>query len=87
MRSWKSTSLDIAYMAGVSEPTVSRALRDSPLVNPETRAKVHEFARLLNYKVDKNAASLRTQQSHTIALLLFEDRTTDDSVIDLSPKN
>ena len=81
MKSRKSTSLDIAYMAGVSQSTVSRALRDSPLVNPETRAKVHEIARQLNYKVDKNAASLRTQQSHTIALLLFEDRTTDDSMI------
>ncbi|WDE04206.1 LacI family DNA-binding transcriptional regulator [Thalassomonas viridans] len=77
----KATSFDIAYRAGVSQSTVSRALRNSPLVNEETRLKVQEIARELNYKVDKNASNLRTQQSATIALLLFEDPTSDDSMI------
>lgn len=77
----KPTSFDIAYQAGVSQSTVSRALRNSPLVNEETRLKVQEIAKKLNYKVDKNASSLRTQQSATIALLLFEDPTSDDSLI------
>lgn len=60
---------------------MSRALRDSPEVRPETRRRVLEVARQLNYRVDKNAAGLRSRQSHTLALLLFEDRTTDDSQI------
>lgn len=77
----KATSFDIAYQAGVSQSTVSRALRNSPLVNEETRLKVQAIARELNYKVDKNASNLRTQQSATIALLLFEDPTNDDSLI------
>jgi len=77
----KNTSFDIAYRAGVSQSTVSRALRNSPLVNEETRRRVQEIAKELNYKVDKNASSLRTQQSGTIALLLFEDPTNDDSLI------
>ena len=77
----KATSFDIAYRAGVSQSTVSRALRNSPLVNQETREKVQAIARELNYKVDKNASNLRTQQSDTIALLLFEDPTNDDSLI------
>ena len=77
----KATSFDIAYRAGVSQSTVSRALRNSPLVNEETRLKVQAIARELNYKVDKNASNLRTQQSATIALLLFEDPTSDDSMI------
>ncbi|MGJ8692815.1 MAG: LacI family DNA-binding transcriptional regulator [Thalassotalea sp.] len=77
----KPTSFDIAYRAGVSQSTVSRALRNSPLVNEETRKKVQEIAKELNYKVDKNASNLRTQQSATIALLLFEDQTSDDSMI------
>lgn len=77
----KHTSFDIAYRAGVSQSTVSRALRNSPLVNEETRKKVQAIAKELNYKVDKNASSLRTQQSATIALLLFEDPTNDDSLI------
>lgn len=77
----KATSFDIAHHAGVSQSTVSRALRDSPLVNQETRDRVKAIARELNYKVDKNASNLRQQQSRTIALLLFEDPTTDDSLI------
>ncbi len=77
----KPTSFDIAYLAGVSQSTVSRALRNSPLVNKETRDKVQAIARELNYKVDKNAANLRSQQSKTLALLIFEDPTSDDSLI------
>ncbi|NCP64207.1 MAG: LacI family transcriptional regulator [Paraglaciecola sp.] len=77
----KATSIDIAHRAGVSQSTVSRALRDSPLVNKETRDKVQAIAAELNYKVDKNASNLRRQQSATLALLLFEDPTSDDSLI------
>lgn len=77
----KATSFDIAYQAGVSQSTVSRALRNSPLVNEATRTKIQAIAKELNYKVDKNASNLRTQQSDTIALLLFEDPTSDDSAI------
>jgi len=77
----KATSLDIAHMAGVSQPTVSRALRGSPMVNAETRQRILDIARQLNYKVDKNASSLRCQQSGTLALLFFEDPTPDDSLI------
>lgn len=77
----KATSIDIAFKAGVSQSTVSRALRNSPLVNEETRRKVQEIAKELNYKVDKNASNLRSQQSDTIALLLFEDPTDDGSAI------
>lgn len=77
----KATSFDIAYKAGVSQSTVSRALRNSPLVNEETRLKVQAIAKELNYKVDKNASNLRSQQSDTIALLLFEDPSNDDSSI------
>ena len=77
----KVTSFDIAYQAGLSQSTVSRALNNSPLVNRETRLKVQRIARELNYKVDKNAANLRTQKSKTLALLLFEDVTSDDSNI------
>jgi DNA-binding LacI/PurR family transcriptional regulator len=77
----KATSLDIAHLAGVSQPTVSRALRNSPLVSEETREKVQRIARELNYKVDKNASNLRCQTSGTLALLLFEDPGLDDSLI------
>ena len=77
----KATSMDIAHRAGVSQATVSRVLRGSPLVNAETRKRVEEAVRELNYKVDRHASSLRTQRSGTLALLLFEDPTQDDSHI------
>ena len=81
MGSGKTTSFDIAHQAGVSQATVSRALRNSPLVNPKTRERVQRIAREMNYRVDRSAAGLRSQQSKTIALLLFEDPTSDDSQI------
>ena len=77
----KATSIDIAHRAGVSQATVSRVLRGSPLVNAQTRKRVEDIARELNYKVDRHASSLRTQRSGTLALLLFEDPTPDDSHI------
>ncbi|MFY9352005.1 MAG: LacI family DNA-binding transcriptional regulator [Sphingobium sp.] len=77
----KPTSFDIAYLAGVSQPTVSRALRGSRSVSLETRERIEAIARELNYSVDKNASSLRSQRSNTIALLFFEDPTPDESNI------
>lgn len=77
----KATSIDIAYLAGVSQPTVSRALRGSPMVSEATRRRIQTIAHQLHYKVDKNASNLRCQHSNTLALLLFEDPTPDDSLI------
>ena len=66
---------------GVSQSTVSRALRGSPLVNRETTRRILEAAEQLHHKVDKHASSLRTQRAGTLALLLFEDPTSDASHI------
>ena len=77
----RATSMDIAHRAGVSQATVSRVLRGSPLVNAETRKRVEDAVRELNYKVDRHASSLRTQRAGTLALLLFEDPTPDESHI------
>lgn len=77
----KPTSFDIAQLAGVSQPTVSRALRGSPSVSEQTRKRIEAIAQQLNYKVDKNASSLRTQRSNTLALLFFEDPTPDETGI------
>ena len=77
----KATSIDVAYLAGVSQSTVSRALRGSPTVSEETRRRIEEIAQKLNYTVDKNASNLRSQRSNTLALLFFKDPTPDDSLI------
>ncbi|MEQ7872993.1 LacI family DNA-binding transcriptional regulator [Sphingomonas sp. ASV193] len=81
MSNRRPTSFDIAALAGVSQPTVSRALSGNPAVSEETRNRVLAAARQLNYTVDKNASGLRRRQSRTIALLFFEDPTPDDTLI------
>ena len=77
----RPTSLDIAYRAGVSQSTVSRALRGDPNVNEDTRRRIEAIARELKYKVDKSASNLRSQHSNTIAVLFFEDPSPDPSLI------
>ena len=69
----KPTSREIAERAQVSQATVSRALRDSPLVKPETRERIREIAQELHYRTDRSAAGLRSRRSQTIALLFFEE--------------
>ena len=65
----------------MSQSTVSRALRGDPNVSEDTRRRIASIAEQLNYKVDKNASNLRCQHSSTLALLFFEDPTTDPSLI------
>ena len=77
----RPTSFDIAALAGVSQPTVSRALSGSPSVSAETRARVLAAAEQLHYKVDKNASGLRRQQSRTLAALFFEEPSEDGALI------
>lgn len=81
MKSDNPTSRDIADIAGVSQATVSRALRNSPLVRAETRQRIQKIAKELNYFVNRNAAGLRTHQSNTIALLLFDETGGEDAQI------
>ena len=60
----------IATLTNLSKATVSRALRDSPLVTGETKALVVEAARKCGYTVNKNAKRLRDKRTNTIAIAL-----------------
>ena len=64
------TSRDIARKAGVSQPTVSRALRRDPSISPCTRDRILQIAHELNYVVDKSASDLRRGVTSTIALVV-----------------
>ena len=61
---------DIARLANVSKPTVSRALNGSPLVTSETRERVLEVARAHGYAVNRNAQRLRQLRTDTVAVVL-----------------
>nr|WP_128375792.1 LacI family DNA-binding transcriptional regulator [Streptomyces cavernae] len=61
---------DVAQRAGVSTSTVSRTLRGLSTVSPEVRARVEEAARELNFAVSRQAASLVTGRTGTVAVLV-----------------
>jgi len=61
---------DIARAAHVSHSTVSRALRNSPLVNPETRALIRKLADEQGYTVSAVARSLVTKRTNTIGVVV-----------------
>ncbi|WP_046176275.1 LacI family DNA-binding transcriptional regulator [Domibacillus indicus] len=63
------TIKDIAKAAGVSYSTVSKALNDSPLVQPKTKEKIHLVAREMGYEPNFAAKQLVTKQSKTIGLI------------------
>jgi len=65
------TAFDVAQRAGVTQPTVSRALNGSPKVSDETRARVIEAARELGYVINQNATRLRRGETLTLAVVLI----------------
>ena len=68
----KATIYQVAQLAGVSIATVSRALRDSDLVTPETRERVRTAARELNFTPSRPARSL-AEGRHAANGIVFPD--------------
>ncbi|ARK29551.1 LacI family DNA-binding transcriptional regulator [Halalkalibacter krulwichiae] len=62
------TIKDIAKHAGVSYSTVSKALRDSPLVKKPTKTKILKIAEELGYQPNVAARSLVQKKSFTIGV-------------------
>ncbi len=66
------TSRDVARLAGVSQPTVSRALRDDPRVSDETKRRVREAAALLGYVPSEAGRALSSGRTRRIGLLVTD---------------
>jgi len=66
------TIKDIAKALGLSTSTVSRALRDSYEISPETKEKVLTYAREMNYRPNPIALSLKEKRSSSIGVLVAE---------------
>jgi transcriptional regulator with XRE-family HTH domain len=61
---------DIARLARVSHPTVSRALQNSPLVNAATAAKIRKIAEAAGYRPSAVARGLVTRRTRTMGLVV-----------------
>ncbi len=71
MKSQKHTSLkDIAQALGVSVPTVSRALKDSPDISRALCEKAKRMAREMNYRPNPFALSLRKNAPRIIGVVV-----------------
>ena len=76
------TLADIALLANVSKSTASRALRNNPLINKNTRELVQEIALKHNFKVNATASNLRTQKTNTIAVVVMFDQKSGQVISD-----
>jgi DNA-binding LacI/PurR family transcriptional regulator len=61
---------EIARLAKVSKPTVSRAFSDSSLVKSETKDRILAIARRHGYAVNTNSRKLRTNRTRTVAVVM-----------------
>ena len=62
----------LAQQLNLSISTVSRALNDGYDISPETKQKVLELAKKLNYQPNPYASGLRKHKSKTIAVVVPE---------------
>lgn len=72
MRFEAITIKDIAKALGLSTSTVSRALRDSYEISPETKKLVLEYAEKNNYHPNPIALSLKERRSRSIGVIVCE---------------
>ncbi len=61
---------DLARELGVSVPTVSRALKDSPEISADLRARAKQLAQELNYRPNPFAISLRKNAPRIIGVIV-----------------
>lgn len=66
----KVTMDDIAELVGVSKSTVSRALRNDPRVNDDTREQIANIAKKLNYRPHQVARALANKNTNIIGVVL-----------------
>lgn len=88
VRQKKSTSVDVARLAGVSQTTVSRAFNNPDSVNPETLQKILQASEELNYVPNILAKNLVSHQTNLIGVIVkdFENPFYTSFVSQISQK-
>ncbi len=70
---------EVAKRAGVSITTVSKALNNYVDVNPDTRQRVLDICRQMDYKPNPSARNLASKRSKNISLLISDIKETDSN--------
>jgi len=66
------TIYDLARALKMSPSTVSRGLKDHPEISKNTKKKILQMARQMEYRSNTFASNLRKQNTHTIGVILHE---------------
>lgn len=66
------TIYDLARELSLSAATISRALKDHPAINKNTKKRIVEKAEEMGYRSNNFASNLRKQKSHTIGVIVHE---------------
>jgi LacI family transcriptional regulator len=64
------TIYDLAARLNVSIATVSRALKDDPVVSKKTKKKIFDLAEEMGYRYNHFARNLREQRTYTIGVIV-----------------
>ncbi len=66
------TIYDLAKTLNISIATVSRALKNDPVVSKKTKKKIFELAEKMGYRSNHFASNLRKQKTNTIGIIVHE---------------
>jgi LacI family transcriptional regulator len=66
------TIYDLASALNLSIATVSRALKNDPVVNKQTKKKIFDLAEKMEYRTNHFARNLRSQHTNTIGIIVHE---------------
>ena len=81
-----ATIKDIAKALNLSTSTVSRALRGSYEISPETKKMVLEYAEKINYRPNPIALSLKERRSRSIGVVVSAPAITETSSVSVASK-
>ena len=70
MKIMNVTIKDIAKAAGVSHPTVSRALNNHPAISENTRDRIIELAQQMGYVPNASARGLKTKRTCALGVIM-----------------
>jgi LacI family transcriptional regulator len=79
----QATQYDIARMTGLSQATISRALRGDPSVTDETRARIMAACAALDYRPSMGARLLAEGQKAMMGISLSPDALPTDRYVSL----